>query len=66
MKSEVGGGGGGGKMKYYIYTFKNTRFREKLQNFKFWLLIFWKSDMSSTHCFICTENRSICHGVVRL
>ena len=21
--------------------------------------------MSSSHCFLCNENRSICHGVVR-
>ena len=25
------------------------------------LLIFLKSEMSSTHCFLRTENRSICH-----
>ena len=29
-------------------------------------LIFYKSEMSTTHCFLRTENRSICHGVVRL
>ena len=27
--------------------------------------IFEKSEMSSTHCFLRTENRSIRHGVVR-
>ena len=26
---------------------------------------FSKSEMSSAHCFLCTENRSICHKVVR-
>ena len=25
----------------------------------------FKSEMSSTHCFLRTENLSICHGVVR-
>ena len=36
------------------------------QDIIFLLLIFKKSEMSSTHGFLRTENRSICHGVVTL
>ena len=36
------------------------------QNFKILNLIFWKSEMNSTHFIVRTENRSIVHGVVRL
>ena len=47
----------------YVYIW--DRFREKGQDTDF-NLILSKSEMSSTHCFLRTENRSICHGVVRL
>ena len=45
----------------------SDRFREKRPNACFFkILIFYRSEMWSTHCFLPTENRSICHGVVRL
>ena len=45
-------------------------FREKGPNACFFKIsIFWgifsKSEMSSTYCFLRTENHSISHGVVR-
>ena len=53
-----------GILLYLLLREKGPKACFFFQHFTFF--IFWKFEMSSTHCFLRTENWSIPHGVVSL